>query len=338
MELKEAYIEEIMCHHFSIDPSRCLVNSGTMDLSMLDTNVLKDFFIKPFASVKTEFCFSHPVDLSYNVVYQTVLKIVQNGDFVKCSQDIYHQLQASSTQPSIKDGDVFIAKITDIIHNDTYYEGLGIFKIERKSEFIETYLDEDGNMQFAIKNGFASNKLDKACLIVLEDKMPKCLIIDTNNDTKFWRQDFLGLVPKPNAYSQSKAAMQVFQSFVKDELSVRKEMPKDEQVGLINNWTEQVKNSDSVEIDSLAKEIFANDGLSEAFSDYCKAFEKKEGMSLAGNIRIDKKAVTVPKKVRTIKLDDTVEIIFIKTCNYIERGFDESRGMNYYKLFFTKEK
>lgn len=338
MELKEAYIDKIICHHFSMDPSRCLVNNGIMDLSMLDTDVLKDFFIKPFVSMKTEFCFSHPVDLSYNVVYQTVLKIVQNHDFIKCSHDIFRQLQASSTLPTIKDGDVFVAKISDIILGDAYYDGLGIFKIERKSEFIETYLDEDGNLKFAIKNGFASNKLDKACLIVFEDTMPKCFIIDTSNDTKFWRQDFLGLIPKPNAYSQSKAAIQVFQSFVKDELNGRMEMPKDEQVGLINNWTEQVKNSDSVEIDSLAKEILADDGLSEAFSDYCKAFEKKEGMSLAGNIRIDKKAVTVPKKVRTIKLDDTVEIIFIKTGNYIERGFDENRSMNYYKLYFSKEK
>lgn len=338
MELIEAFIDEIICHHFSMDPSRCLLNSGTMDLSMLDTNVLKDFFIKPFASVKTEFCFSHPVDLSYNVVYQTVLKIVQNGDFVKCSQDIYHQLQASSTQPSIKDGDVFIAKISDIIHDDTYYEGLGIFKIERKSEFIETYLDEDGNMQFAIKNGFASNKLDKACLIVFENNMPKCLIIDTSNDTKFWRQDFLGLIPKPNAYSQSKAAMQVFQSFVTDELSVQKEMPKDEQVGLINSWTEQVKKTNSLELDSLAKEVLADDDLTKMFSDYCKVFEEKEGLSLAGSISVDRKAVAVPKKIRTIKLDDTVEINLIKTGNFIERGFDESRGMNYYKLFFSKEK
>lgn len=338
MELKDAYIDEIICHHFSMDPSKCLVNSGMMDLSKLDTDVLKNFFIKPFASVKTEFCFSHPVDLSYNVVYQTVLKIEKNEDFVKCSQDIYHQLQASSTQPTIKDGDVFVARISDILLGDSYFDGLGIFKIERKSDFLETYLDEDGNLQFVIKSGIASNKLDKACLIVYEERMPKCLIIDTSNDTKFWRQDFLGLIPKPNSYSQSRATIQVFQSFVKEELSERVELPKDEQVGLINSWAELVKKSDELEIESLAKEVLADDDLTEMFSGYYKAFEEKEGMSLSGRISIDKKAITVPKKVRTIKLDDAVEINLIKSGSFIERGFDEDRGMHYYKLYFSNEK
>ncbi len=338
MELKEAYIDEVICHHFSVDATRSLMNNSPMGLSDLDTNLLKEFFIKPFANIKTEFVFSHPVDLSYNIVYQTALQIIDNGDFIKCSQDIFKHLQAVSTQPTIKDGDVFITKVSDIMIGDSYYDGLGIFKIERKSEFIETYLDEAGVMQFAIKNGFSSNRIDKACLIVFENNMPKCLIIDTSNDTKFWRQDFLGLIPKPNAYSQSKAAMQVFQSFVTDELSVQKEMPKDEQVGLINSWTEQVKKTNSLELDSLAKEVLADDDLTKMFSDYCKVFEEKEGLSLAGSISVDRKAVAVPKKIRTIKLDDTVEINLIKTGNFIERGFDESRGMNYYKLFFSKEK
>lgn len=61
-------------------------------------------------------------------------------------------------------------------------------------------------------------------------------------------------------------------------------------------------------------------------------------MKLSGLFDVDKKAVVLPKKVRTIKLDDTAEINLLKTGGFIERGYDEARGMNYYKLYFSNEK
>lgn len=338
MELKEAYIEEIICHHYSVDATLSLMNSALMDMEALDAGILKDFFIKPFANVKTEFVFSHAVDLSYNIIYQTAVKVLDGEDFVKCSQDVFRYLQAVSTLPTIKDGDVFMAKVSDIMLGDSYFEGLGIFKIERKSEFIETYLDKEGNMQFAIKNGFPSNKIDKACLIVFSEKMPRCYLIDTSKDTKFWRQDFLGLVPKPNAYSQSKAAMQVFQSFVKEELAEKINMTKEEQVSLLNRWAEQVKKADVLEVKRAAADVLGDKDMMDMFSEYCRAYEEREDVKLTGTIDVDKKAVTLPKKVRTIRLDDIAEINLLKTGGFIERGYDKSRGMNYYKLYFSKEK
>lgn len=338
MELKEAYIDEIVCHHYSVDPTMSLMNNGLMDMAALDANVLKEFFIKPFANVKTEYCFSHPVDLSYNIIYQTALKVLDGEDFVKCSQDVFRHLQSVSTLPTIKDGDVFVAKVSDILVGDGYYEGLGIFKIERKSEFIETYLDENGNMQFAIKNGFSSNRIDKACLTVFTEKIPKCYLIDTSKDTKFWRQDFLGLVPMANSYSQSKAVMAVFQSFMNEELKERVEMTKEEQVSLLNRWSEQVKTADVFQMKEAAQEVLGDKNVADMFAEYCRVYEEQEGVKLSGSFDVDKKAVTLPKKVRTIKLDDTAEINLLKTGGFIERGYDEGKGMNYYKLYFSKEK
>ena len=49
-------------------------------------------------------------------------------------------------------------------------------------------------------------------------------------------------------------------------------------------------------------------------------------------------SLNVSRKLRKIKLDDTVELCLMKTGNFIERGFDENKGRNYYKIYFTKEK
>lgn len=338
MELKEAYIDKIICHHFSVDASKCLINHAPMQMGNLDESLLKEFFIKPFTKVKAVFSFSHPVDLSFNIVYQTVVKLMQNADFVNCSHDIFRHLQSTSAAHNVKDGDIFVACVSDIIINNSYYDGFGIFKVEHKNDFIETFIDEHGNMQFAVKSGFLSNRIDKGCLIVMTENMPQCYIIDKSKDYKSWQQDFLRIIPQPNAYTQSREAMQVFQSFVNEKLSSETKISKDERIKLINQFSDVLKKSESIRLTDAVMETCEDERIMSMFSEYCQAYEKRENVNLSGDIPIDVKTITTPKKIRTIKLDDTAEICLLKTGTFIERGFDKQRGMNYYRLFFSKEK
>lgn len=338
MELKEAFIDKIICHHYSQDMYRCLLNNACMSVENLDSTVLKDFFIKPFSSQKGEYGFSHPVSLDYNIVFQSAVGLLENGDFVKCSQDIFRHLQSVSTLPTIKDGDIFVAKVEDIIMNDSYYEGLGIFKIESKSDFIETFVDSKGNMQFSLKSGFPSNRIDKACLIVFSSEKPICYLIDRSKDTKFWRQDFLGLVPRITDYTQSKSTLQMFKSFIEERLPDISKVTKAEQVNMINKCSELMKKTEMLNINDAAHSLFNDTKIVNQFAEYRKAFEQKENLTLQDSFGVDKKAVTVLKNARRIRLDDTAEIHLLKTGNFLERGYDDERGMYYYTLFFSKEK
>lgn len=338
MEIKEAYISRIICHHFSIDETRRLVNNAEMNIQNIDACLLRDFFIKPFANQRSEYSFSHPVSLSYNIVYQSSLDVFQNNDFVKSSKHIFKHLESVSNVPTIKDGDVFVTLIEDVKIFDSYYQALGIFKIETKSEFIETYVDNNGEMSFEVKSGFSSNKIDKASLIVFTEKQPTCYILDTSKDTKFWRQEFLGMVSKANNYSKTKASNRVFQEFINNELPLHKEISKDEQVQLVNRFTEMVKTSEEVSVSEIADALFDDPKVNSAFADYKKIFEEKESMEIGDVFNFDKKAFTVSRNARRIKLDDTAEIHLLKTGGFIERGYDEERGMRYYKLFFNEEK
>lgn len=338
MELKEAFIDKIICHHFSLDPSKSLINNIQMNMGELDNDIIKDFFIKPFASQKSEFCFSHPVNLTYNVVYQSALGLLQNGDFVKCSQDIFRHLQSVSNLPTIKEGDIFVAKVDDILVDGSYYVGLGIFKIESKSEFIETFVDAKGNLRFCVKSGFSSNRIDKACLIVFSADRPCCYLIDRSKDTKFWRQDFLGVIPKVNSFTQSKSAIQVFHSFINERLPEVSDVTKAEQIRLINKCSEVLKDSTILSMTDMVQSVFEDSKVAEQFDEYRKAFEEKEHMKFQDTFEVDTKAISISKAARRIKLDDTAEIHLMKTGNFVERGYDEDRGMYYYKLFFSKEK
>lgn len=338
MEINEAYIDKIICHHFSLDPTRRLLNSKELGTGNVDIHIIKSFFINPFGRQKGEYMFTHPVNISYNVVYETSIKILQNKDFVECSQDLFRHLCAVSTSPTIKDGDIFIAKIEDIKIDDSYYQGVGIFKIETKSNFIETYVDKSGNMAFDVKSGFASNKIDKACLIVFTEKVPTCYLIDNSKDTKFWKDSFLGVAPKANSYTQSKAAITLLQDFIKSELPEKHDLPKENQVQLINKCSELIKSSSEISLDSVAKELFEDQEILDTFSEYRRVFEEREQIDLQNPFKVDKKAVTTSKTVKRIKLDDTSEIYLLKSGAFIERGYDDEKGMRYYKLYFNEEK
>ena len=69
MDFKEAYIDKMICHRFSLDKHKCLINHIDMDMAKLDQAFLKDFFIKPFNREKVQYSFVHSVDLKYNIVY-----------------------------------------------------------------------------------------------------------------------------------------------------------------------------------------------------------------------------------------------------------------------------
>ena len=338
MDFKEAYIDKIICHHFSFDRKKCLVNHQEMDMSQLEQEFLKDFFIKPFAREKNEYSFVHTIDLKYNVVYNTVVDLYHGANFVESSILLFKQLDSVSTAPTIKDGDIFIVKISDIMVGDTYCDSVAIFKIETKKEFIETSVDSQGNINISVKSGYTPQKIDKACIVVFTDKMPIGLIIDKSKDSKFWRQDFLGMAPKATPYSQSKTLMKLMEEFVKEKLSDDPTVSKPEQIEIVNKYSEVVSKSGTISIRDLESEVFQNPEVFDMFEDYRKIYEERESIKLADEIIVDKKALNVSKKIRKIKLDDTVELYLMKTGSFIERGFDGNKGQNYYKIFFSEEK
>lgn len=338
MNFKEAYIDKMICHRFSLDKQKCLVNHKDMDMEKLNQTFLKEFFVKPFNREKVQFAFVHSVDLKYNIVYNTVVDIFQGGDFVENSISIFKYLNSVSTLPAIKDGDIFIVKIEDVLDGDAYCEAVGIFKIETKNEFIETTVDASGNMIVSVKTGYTSQKIDKACLIVFTEDMPVGFIIDKDKDSKFWRQDFLGMATKVTSYNQSKALLGLMENFVKDRLTKESAISKSAQVDIVNKYTELVSTSENLSVEMLQTKVFQDNEILSMFEEYRKIYEERENINLEAHFEVDKSALNVPRKLRKIKLDDTVELYLMKTGNFIERGFDEKKGRSYYKIYFTKEK
>ena len=168
--------------------------------------------------------------------------------------------------------------------------------------------------------------------------MPAGFIIDKSKDSKFWRQNFLGMETKSTPYSQSKARVGLMEGFVKDKLAKESVVSKSEQVNIVNNFTTLISKSEKLDISELQSEVFQDKKVLNMFEDYRKIYEERENINFGSHFEVDKIALNVSRKLRKIKLDDTVELCLMKTGNFIERGYDERRGQNYYKIYFTKEK
>lgn len=98
-----------------------------------------------------------------------------------------------------------------------------------------------------------------------------------------------------------------------------------------------ISKTDSLNIEELQTKVFSDKKILEMFEDYRKIYEERENINIEACTDVDKTVLKVPRKLRKIKLDDTVELCFMKTGNFVERGFDKNRGKNYYKIFFSKE-
>jgi len=107
---------------------------------------------------------------------------------------------------------------------------------------------------------------------------------------------------------------------------------------MMNRVVEGLK-QESVSIDSVASKAFGPE-LSAGFNSFRNEYQKTH------DVRFDESFQGKPESIKrrsvgtitTIKLDKNFDVNIHGGEQYIERGYDENRGMKYYKLFFNEEK
>jgi len=77
----------------------------------------------------------------------------------------------------------------------------------------------------------------------------------------------------------------------------------------------------------------------DAFQDYKGFFESEKNMPLQDSFDISKDAVKGEKKnfKSILKLDKNFHVYVHGKRQYLEKGFDSQRGLNFYKLYYEVE-
>lgn len=308
--------------------------------------LLKEYFFKPFREKEENyFQFAHEVDLEYNDMFNLATEIFTNPSEVhNVSKKITKHLYEQSNHPHIKNGEVYVAYLTNVSIDNNVVDVIGIFKSEIQTDFLQ--FEENGsNLEMILQQGINLNKLDKGCLIFNYKKEEgyKILTVDSNRyDARYWLEHFLSVDAFQDENFMTKKYLKFCQDFAKEVVLPAED--KQQEVLFMNRAINHFAKNDAFEETAFLNEVMENPEFIPEFKNYKVDKGEKYSIEDVTNFPIANAAVTdVRKKLKnTIHLDTNVQIKldFVNSDSaqkFVEKGWDEEKQMYYYLVYFNKE-
>ena len=333
------------------------------------TSILKEYFLKPFRDKEENYMhFVNETSLEFNEMFGIASEIFSNPSTIhNHSLRIAQLLYEQSNHPHIKSGELYVAYLSHITLDNVKVEAIGIFKSEMKQNFLQ-FEQSQNQLDILLEEGVNVNKLDKGCLIfnVNEEEGYKILSVDSNRyDTKYWTEQFLGIDALADDAFFTKKYLKMCQDFAKEVVLPTE--GKQEEILFMNRAVNHFAKNDEFEEthflnevlgDKVFKKEFApeedadeqlpREGYIDLIPEF-KNFKENKGKKYyiedVSSFPIVNKAVSdMRKKIKnTIELDTNIQIQldFINPESaekFVEKGWDEERGMFYYLIYFNEEK
>jgi hypothetical protein len=309
-------------------------------------NLLLQYFLSPYAKVNEIYRFTHPNDdLNLNEVFHFATAIFEDGTkFHEHSQQLAKYLYEVSSHPKIKSGELYVAFFENVQIEGELHDAIGIFKSETKETYLKVYPEQTGFGLSYEEDAINITKLDKGCLIFKTEKEEgyKVAVIDQTNrsaEAVYWKDEFLKLKVRNDNYNQTNNVLGVYKSFVTDKLDENFDMSKADKIDLLNKSMKYFKEKESFDLDEFSNEVIANKEGIESFKNYKKSYEEEFDTTIADSFDISDAAVKKQARVfkSVLKLDKNFHIYIHGDKELIEKGFDEDKSMNFYKVYFREE-
>lgn len=309
-------------------------------------NLMLPFLLKPFTNLAESYRFDHHADISFNELngYSKQL-FADNKLFIETSKNIVKHLFEQSNSAQIKTGDVIITLFEDVEFNDILTQAIGIFKVENKQEFFQTYMD-GSSIDVAVQKGISTKKVDKGCLIInySDEEGFVVLSVDNNNyDAQYWLKNFLHVRYADDKNFHTSTYLDLCKEF--SEQVLKTDFGKQEQSVFLARTLDFMKENETVNIHDFKQTVFEElENQEELFNSFKKEYEKEHEMVLKNQFHVSEVVVKKQKsKLKTeIKLDTNIQIKLDidapdAAAEYLELGFDEVKKMKYYKVYFNEE-
>lgn len=284
----------------------------------------------------------HDSGIDYNVVYGAANAIFDNPEALyEQSVNLAKHLYEQSTHPKIKGGEFYTVYFKDCIVDGETVDAIGLFKSENKDTFLKV-LREGGNFNLESEQGINIKKLDKGCLIFNKDRENGYVVavVDNTNrgvDAQYWIDDFLHVRQRKDEYANTENVMAMAKQFITKELPKEFEVPKADQIDLLNRSLQFFKEKDSFDMEEFANEVIEQPEVIESFKSYKKSYEEEHATEIDDSFTISQHAFKKQQRSykRIIRLDKKIQIIIDGNRDHIEQGEDE-RG-KYYKVYYSTE-
>ena len=348
INLYNTQIEELIIHQIG---NKCrgegvFWNDHNTFLSDEITPLVKEFFFKPFREKEeTWYQFVHEADLEHHIVNTMVKMLFDNLNLLSFSQNIGLHMYDQSNHPHVKPGEVYIARLSNVILNDEKVNAIGIFKSELKHDFIQ-FEKSESQLEILLQQGISLSKLDKGAIIIdrNQEEGYQILSIDSNKyDTKYWLQNVLGVDLMIDENFYTKKYLKFCHDFSKDV--VRAAGDKKDELLFMNKAIIHFGTHDVFHQDEFLTEVLEDSEFQAEFDNYKLERGPKYGIEDLTSFAISNSAIKAAtanfKSVIELDTNVSLKMNFINAESFekfVEKGWDEERQMYYYLVYFNGEK
>jgi len=316
-----------------------------IDFDEASYDLILPYLLRPFGSVAESYRFNHHSNINLNEINSYATQLLKDDtDFVATSKHIVTHLFEQSNSAQIKTGDVIICMFHDIQYEDYLTDAIGIFKIENKSHFFQTHL-ENNSYDLFVQKGIQAKKVDKGCLILnaADGEGNIVLSVDNNNyDAQYWIKSFLNVKYPDDSNQHTKNYIEMCREFSKEIVQLQFGMQ--EQSSFLAKTVDFFKENEVVNIETFKEDVFEEEDHIQLFEDYKKTFESDNNVLIRNQFDVSEVVLKKQKqKIKTeIKLDTNIQIKLDvdapdASAEYLERGYDDEKKMHYYKVYFNAE-
>lgn len=345
----EAAISQLSIHktgNKSADEPLILSDTTLQIKDEVLNQLLMQYFLQAFEKTNEIYRLFHPAgDLSLSEVYAFATQVFDNADnFHATSRQLAKHLYDIASHPKIKSGELYVVHFTGLQIEGELHEALGIFKSEHKEPYLTVQQQPGGFTLQYEQDAINIKKLDKGCVVFNSEKEEgyKVAIIDqTNrNEARYWTDEFLKLKVRNDNYSQTNNVLSVYKTFVTEKMDETFDIDKTDKIDLLNRSIKYFKENDHFNMDDFGLEVIGNEQGIALFNEYKKEQEQHFDVPLPDEFAIHNMAVRKQARVykSVLKLDKNFHIYIHGNNELIEKGFDEEKNMNYYKVYFREEK
>lgn len=308
-------------------------------------NLLMQYFLSSLEKVNEVYRFTHSSgDLNLNELYHFASQVFTDRSvFHETSGNITKFLYDVSVHPKIKSGELYVVYFKNVQIEGELMDALGIFKSETKETYLKVYPDHGGFQLAYEQDGININKVDKGCLIFNCDKEEgyKVVVADQTNrtDAVYWKDEFLQLKIRDDSYNRTSNTLSVYKNFVTSKLDEEFEISKADKIDLLNRSMKYFKEKETFDMDEFGEEVLGNPQAVESFKSFANQYEQEFETNISSSFDISDAAVKKQAKVfkSVLKLDKNFHIYIHGNKELIEKGFDDDKAMNYYKVYFKEE-
>ncbi len=274
-----------------------------------------------------------------NEMYNVMKPLFDNPSLLlDQSVTIAQRLYDATQNAAIKDGDLMVAYISDLIIEDEMTSAIAIFKSENKDDYIKLLRQKD-NYRITKNQGINIGKLDKACLIFNTEATEGYRILVTdkkrlNGEAYYWNEKFLEISPRSDEYYNTAVYIQATKSFIDDQMFVEGGFDKGEEATMLEASKQYFEENENFNEEEYLQAVFHDEDKIDAFDN----FKKNRQLNLLNHFDISDQAVKKNSNVfkSVIKLDRNFHIYVHGNRSMISRG-EDADGRKFYKLYYNEE-